>query len=193
MKKAFVLGNGVSRKNIDLSKLSKHGSIYGCNALYREYTPNYLIAVDVKMILEITKNGYQLNNEVWTNPNKRFDSIDNLNFFKKPKGWSSGPTALDLCCQHKNQEIYILGFDYIGIKGKINNIYAGTKNYKNENEKEIYHLNWLNQTKAILQKNYKKRFIRVFDEKLSLDCSVFEEFSNLEHLTVKKFKKLFEC
>ena len=36
-KVAFVLGNGTSRKNIDHTQLSNKGTIYGCNALYRDF------------------------------------------------------------------------------------------------------------------------------------------------------------
>ena len=50
---AFVIGNGVSRKGIDLNLLNKHGTVYACNAIYRDYDPDYLVAVDPKMIFEI--------------------------------------------------------------------------------------------------------------------------------------------
>ena len=66
MNRAFVLGNGTSRKNLDLEKLKSKGKIYGCNALYREFTPDYLIAVDVKMILEINQYKWQYDNIVYT-------------------------------------------------------------------------------------------------------------------------------
>ena len=31
-------------------------------------------------------------------------------------GWSSGPTALRMACDHGHKDIYILGFDYQGHK-----------------------------------------------------------------------------
>src|SRR6056297_1854 len=108
---AFVLGNGLSRKDIAPQDLSVHGKTYGCNALYRTFSPNYLVAVDVKMVLEINKAGYQNTNEVWTNPNKTYAKMQNFNFFKPSKGWSSGPTALWLASQHGYEKIFILGFD----------------------------------------------------------------------------------
>ena len=49
----FVLGNGTSRESISPEQLVPNGIVYGCNALYRSFRPDYLIAVDVKMILEI--------------------------------------------------------------------------------------------------------------------------------------------
>ena len=51
---AFVLGNGISRKHIPLEPLRAHGKIYGCNALYRDFAPDHLVAVDTKMIIEIS-------------------------------------------------------------------------------------------------------------------------------------------
>ena len=50
---AFVLGNGKSRLNVDPKNFQERGTVYGCNALYREFAPDYLVAVDVKMVNEI--------------------------------------------------------------------------------------------------------------------------------------------
>jgi len=47
---AFVLGNGMSRRAIDCEKLLKVGTVYGCNAQYREFDPHYIVAVDVMRI-----------------------------------------------------------------------------------------------------------------------------------------------
>ena len=43
---AFVIGNGTSRRTISFPDLSEKGSTYGCNAIYREFSPDYLIAVE---------------------------------------------------------------------------------------------------------------------------------------------------
>jgi len=47
----FVLGNGPSRKNIDISKLD--GTIIGCNACYRDFIPDVICAIDagIRVIL----------------------------------------------------------------------------------------------------------------------------------------------
>ncbi len=68
---AFVLGNGTSRKDINLHQIKEFGKVYGCNALYREFDPDYLICVDVKMILELDrKNHLTTHSNVWKNPNR---------------------------------------------------------------------------------------------------------------------------
>ena len=188
---AFVLGNGTSRKSIDLKQLKENGTVYGCNALYREFEPDYLVAVDTKMILEINKAGYQHNHEVWTNPNRAYHQMNGFNFFNPSKGWSSGPTALWLASTHKNQEIYILGFDYTGIDDKINNVYADTPNYKKSHERATYYGNWLKQTVITCQKFSEKRYIRVLGEN-TLVPKEFNKISNLTHISIENFKKNFQ-
>jgi hypothetical protein len=189
-KTAFVLGNGTSRKSIDLNQLKKHGTVYGCNALYREFEPDYLVAVDTKMILEINKSKYQHNHEVWTNPNRAYNAMNGFNFFQPSKGWSSGPTALHLASTHAATQIYILGFDYQGIDDKINNIYADTPNYKKSHERATYHGNWLKQTCITCQKFSEKRYIRVLGGNAFIPKE-FSKIDNLSHITIEEFKKSF--
>ena len=56
-KKVFCIGNGESRKGFDLEKLRQHGTIYGCNALYRDFMPDVLTAVDHGIMHEIYHAG----------------------------------------------------------------------------------------------------------------------------------------
>ena len=190
-KTAFVLGNGTSRKPINLDNLKTKGTIYGCNALYREFDPDYLVAVDTKMILEINKAGYQHSNSVWTNPNKAYSKFTGFNYFNPSKGWSSGPTALNLASDHNNDTMYILGFDYTGIDDKVNNIYSSTYNYKKVNERATFHGNWLKQTTIICQKFSKKRYIRVLGDNPFIPKE-FASLRNLSHITVEEFKNIFD-
>lgn len=191
MNRAFVLGNGLSRKEIPLDKLKNFGKVYGCNALYREYDPDYLIAVDAKMIVEICSANYQLKVPVWTNQNKNFVKYKNLNFFEPSKGWSSGPTALHFASESSYEEIFILGFDYQGVQNKVNNIYADTKNYKKSMEKATYFGNWLRQTTTVIQKNPDIKFIRVLAENLDFVPKEFHKLNNLNHIYDYEFNKYF--
>ena len=56
-KKVFCIGNGESRKGFDLEKLRPHGTIYGCNAIYRDFMPDVLTAVDHGIMHEIYHAG----------------------------------------------------------------------------------------------------------------------------------------
>jgi len=57
MKRVFCIGNGESRKGFNLETLRKHGTIYGCNALYRDFMPDVLTAVDQGIMHEIYHAG----------------------------------------------------------------------------------------------------------------------------------------
>ena len=61
----FVLGNGESRKDIDVELLKTKGKVYGCNAIYREHVVDGLIAVDPMLEHEIYRSGYCDNNKVY--------------------------------------------------------------------------------------------------------------------------------
>ena len=54
----IVLGNGPSRRGLDLHKLAESATIYGCNALYRDFQPDFLFANDVNMMIEILQSNY---------------------------------------------------------------------------------------------------------------------------------------
>ena len=190
---AFVLGNGTSRKSIDPNNLKEYGKVYGCNALYRTFQPDYLVAVDVKMILEINKAGYQHNNVVWTNPNKSYQRIKNLNFFNPSKGWSSGPTALWLASQHEYETIYILGFDYKGLKDGtlLNNIYADTANYKKSTDGATFFGNWMRQTKSVVKEHPHINYVRVITPD-NYSPEELNTFDNYSEMLVDDFKKLMD-
>lgn len=186
MIRSFVLGNGNSRKNIDLQMLKQSGKVYGCNALYREYTPDYLVAVDQKMIIEIQESKYQLLNEVWTNASKDVRYDFGFKYFNPRLGWSSGPSALKLASTHNPDEIYILGFDFSGIDGKFNNIYADTPNYNSANDSQTYWGNWQNQTELVIKTNPHIKFYRVIDENF---YDTGWKYSNFKHISKEEFLK----
>ena len=37
---AFILGNGITRLEIDCEGLLDYGTVYGCNRIYEEFAPN---------------------------------------------------------------------------------------------------------------------------------------------------------
>lgn len=185
-KQAFVVGNGQSRLSVDPKRLLDIGTVYGCNAQYRDYDPDYLIAVDVKMINEIIETGYHNSHQVWTNLNKGINNRQGLNFFTPHKGWSSGPTALWFAACNGHETIYILGFDYQGINGKLNNVYADTNNYRSSKDKATFFGNWLNQTERVIKEFPHVKFIRLINHDNFIPDKL-KTFPNLEHMFYEKF------
>lgn len=188
---SFVLGNGRSRLAVNCENLLSIGTVYGCNAQYREFSPHYLVAVDVKMVNEIIAAGYHKTHEVWTNPNKGIVTKDRVNFFNPHKGWSSGPTALWFAASQGATEIYILGFDYQGLNGKFNNVYADTFNYKKSTDSATYHGNWLSQTEKVIKEFRNIKFFRVIEPGAFIPDKLGPSLGNLSHITVEDFGKRF--
>ena len=58
---AYIIGNGPSRKGLDLSTLD--GTTFGCNALFRDYSPDYLVSGDSTIIKEICEAEYPKDNK----------------------------------------------------------------------------------------------------------------------------------
>lgn len=188
---AFVLGNGRSRLAIDPKELLKEGVVYGCNAQYREFEPHFLIAVDVKMVNEIIASGYHKTHQVWTNPNKGITSKAHINLFSPHKGWSSGPTALWFAASQGHKEIFILGFDYQGLGGRFNNVYADTYNYKKSNDAATYFGNWLSQTEKVIKEFRQIKFFRVIESNGFVPDKLGANHPNLSHITVEEFGHRF--
>jgi len=87
--RVFVLGNGESRKNVNLDGLKSVGPVYGCNALYRDFTPDALICVDGGMMHEVYESGYALKNKCyyrsWSKlPGDAYHMLVDTNLFE---GW----------------------------------------------------------------------------------------------------------
>ncbi len=199
---AFVLGNGQSRKGIDIDDLMQKGTVFACNAVYRTHRPHYLIAVDPKMINEIAESDYMIHNKVWSNFNAQYNKnqkiLDHCNWFKPSLGWSSGPTALRMACEHGFKEIYILGFDYQGIaegqkqnRFKLNNVFGSTRNYKRVNDEATFYGNWLNQTKRCLKDFPDIKFHRVIPRGWFKPKDL-EWNNNIDHPTTEDFLAKFE-
>ena len=189
---AFVLGNGTSRLSVDANKLIERGKVFGCNAIYREFQPHYLVAVDVKMVNEIIASGYHKINEVWTNPNKGILDKDYIKYFNPHKGWSSGPTALWFAANQGHRNIFILGFDYQGLQGRFNNVYADTYNYKKSSDAATYHGNWLSQTDRTIREYRNTTFYRVIENGAFIPDKLSPpHHTNLKHINFKEFEKFF--
>ena len=58
----FCFGNGNSRKGIDIEQYKKYGTVVGCNAIYRDYTPDILVALDSRINHQIYRSEYCFEN-----------------------------------------------------------------------------------------------------------------------------------
>jgi len=199
---AFVLGNGESRKGIEINDLKEKGTVFACNGVFRTHQPHFLIAVDPKMMLEISETDYVVHNKVYSNYNAQYTKhqklLDHVQWFKPSLGWSSGPTALRLACDQGFKEIYILGFDYQGHseaqnknRFRFNNLYKDTRNYKKSNDEATFYGNWMNQTKRCLQDFPDVKFHRVVPNNWFKPKDL-EWKENMDHPTTEELLSKFD-
>ena len=185
MSRAFVLGNGISRQAIGVADMGHMGMIYGCNALYRENTPDVLVATDRPIAQHIQQSGYSAVNRFHTRR-----PLPGLGAQVVPKpyfGYSSGPIAVALAALDQHQIIYMVGFDMGATANKtINNVYAGTEFYKPTTSAPTFTGNWIRQLIKVMHDFRATQFVRVAGA-TTARLAELESVPNLTHLDLDTF------
>lgn len=184
MSVAFVLGNGVSRKGVDLNALHLHGSIYGCNALYRDYEPDCLVATDRPIAEAIQTSGYSKTHRFYTR--RPMPDLGALQVPKQYYGNSSGPIACSIAAMDGHRQIYMLGFDMGPDNQKFNNVYAGTEFYKTPDSLPTFTGNWVKQLIQIAKDFPRHDFYRVCGQSTA-EIKDFATVKNMTQLPMSEF------
>lgn len=182
---AFVLGNGVSRRPIEINLLKSLGDVYACNAVYRTHTVTALVATDRPIATAIQESGYALTNRFYTRrPEPKSGA---LRVPQEYFGYSSGPIAAALACQDGHDRIYLLGFD-LGPNetGRFNNIYADTEHYKTLGSPATYTGNWIKQLQKISLDFPQVRFKRVHGQ-TTADIPALQSLHAWERVDMTEF------
>ena len=133
-----IIGNGESRKEIDVDKIP--GIKIGCNGIYLYNNVDYLCAMDKFWREKISKETKipllsRYHNASFQIYVELFEKGKWVNTECIYRGYSSGITALDYACSClPEDEIYLIGFDF-GYKGSlINHMYKDTKFHPKANK-----------------------------------------------------------
>jgi len=135
---AYIVGNGRSRDGFDLEQLIGSGTIWGCNALYRDWAnegsnrrfmlPDYLVSIDHGIISEIENSEF---------PSERFIVPDHDEQYEpaevnpgRPRS-NAGMNAMIEAIRKGANILICLGFDFL-LPGNVTNMYDGTENYTME-------------------------------------------------------------
>lgn len=195
MNSACVIGNGPSRLNFDLQHIQKSMKTYGCNALYRDFMPDYLISMDYNMVKEILDNKIHYRTSFYTQHDNRIDELqangEPIHFFW---GFSetndSGNSALKLALQQDNDVVYMIGFDYSSSPSVLPNVYAGTKHYVNRHcypAASMLDSKWEQRLKKILKQHQNKKVVRV---NATRTLAIGNE--NYSEISIEQFKEIYE-
>lgn len=162
--RACIIGNGESRRAFDLKYLRNHrggaGQLaiqtYGCNALYRDFAPHFLVATGDAMIEEIANSGYCEDHIVYSNAKNLLNHPGKFYLVPQDLQYNAGALATYLACFDGHKMIFLLGFD-----GATNyNAYEGTANYGPVGEilDDTY---WIKSMEIVMRVYNDVEFIRV--------------------------------
>jgi hypothetical protein len=175
----LVIGNGESRKNIDINEI--HGVKVGCNAIFRDYNNiNHIICVDKRMVNEALKANANSNSTfIYTRKEwiDRYHKKEHIRLVPKlpykgdqraddPFQWGSGPYAVLLAAKH-DIEVKMIGFDLYSKTNTTNNIYKDTDNYNTSNKRAVDPRYWIHQIAKVFE-HYSNTTFLIYNDDLIL-------------------------
>ena len=164
---AFVLGNGESRRGIDIDDLKEKGKVWS------NYNAHY------------GKNQKILDHVNWFKPSLGWSSGPTALRFALEQGFKEiyilGFDYQGHAQSGKNQG------------HRFNNIFKDTRNYKKSNEMATFHGNWLNQTKRCVQDFPDVKFHRVIPTGWFIPKDLQGKFTkgNIDHPSISEFLAKF--
>jgi hypothetical protein len=201
----IVIGNGESRRHINLQRLTSRVPLVGCNAVHRDAIVDHLVCCDQRMIREALKNVNNCQTLIYVRPewyftyrklmkNKNIRSVPDLPYkgFSRqdePRNWGSGVYALIVAALLEPKNIYVLGFDLYGIRNKVNNIYKDTEHYAVSTKHAIDPSYWIYQGKKVFTNFPNKNFIVVNKDNWKMP-SEWDQL-NVSFITLENFQERF--
>ncbi len=191
---AVIIGNGKSRLVFDLHELHALYVTYGCNAIYRDFIPDYLIAHDFGIADEIVENRVHHQTKFYTQHGTKMDNRHSrgepINFVIQDKYMGdSGTGALRLACLNGHSNIYMIGFDYTTQNKYIDNVYAGTRHYQPgpiNNGGEFMLRQWESRLRHFCREFKRINIIRVQGVDYKPVCNE----CNFTNISIQEFKEI---
>ena len=193
--KAIVIGNGISRADFNLRLISNHkggllagGALqsYGCNALYRDFAPNFLVANGDGIVKEIANSGYTTDHIVYSNANALLDYPTKFYLIPQDPGWNAGSVATYLACFDGHKTIYLMGFDGVDQAEDGYNLYKNTNGYDSPSSgySEDY---WAKSMDMVFELYSDVDFVRVMPTKQYYMPEEWKYVPNLRQIDFREF------
>ena len=181
-----IIGNGESRKEIDIDKIK--GLKVGCNAIYLYNSVNLICAMDKfwrdKIIKETTipllsrkyNNAFQtclqIYDKEWKDTKVSY------------RGYCSGTTLLDYILYTYKQNVYMIGFDFGYTGSTVNHIYKNEKFHPREDRPAQNENIFLNETIEIAKRYPLLKIYWVNDSDFDIKIRNIEKISTQEYKEV---------
>jgi hypothetical protein len=111
---------------------SKAMQTYGCNAVYRDAEPTFLVSTTDAMCDELANSGYCDDHIVYANSTNVLKYPGKFYLIPQDLQTNAGAIASYLACFDGHETVYLIGFDGQTTSNYNNNIYAGTQSYQSE-------------------------------------------------------------
>lgn len=162
---AICLGNGQSRLNRSLKQIENSNSrkilkyynvIYGCNGIYREWMPDFLIITHQLLAAKLDEEYRDIayaNQEI----SRRYPRF---NFMPGGHRLDAGAGAAYLAAFHGAKRVFLFGYDGQPDSKVLNNVYVGTEHYPNIDD-QVLDSNWIRNLKNVIITYNDVEFLRV--------------------------------
>ena len=140
---AHVIGNSKSRSRFNLALLKGQtggadgvrsvGQSYGCNALFKDFSPTFLICTVPSICKDIAESNYGDDNIVYSNVKNIMSYPGQFHLYPKLFTANAGTLALRLACADGHTKIFMIGMT--GYATDDDNVYIGQHDaYRNANK-----------------------------------------------------------
>jgi len=169
---AIAIGNGESRRAFDLRHIANHKAgfggadrlqSYGCNALYRDFNPDFLIVVGEEIAKEIGTGTYPSNNIVYAHGEHVIAYPGKFYLIPQNVSYDSGSIAAYMACFDGHKKVFLMGYDSYDVRGPVNNVYKNTNAYP-AHDHEQDHYFWTKALQAVMNTYNDVEFVRVMPE-----------------------------
>jgi len=193
--RAVVLGNGPSRLEFDIRYLKNSSGLlgadtvqtYGCNALYRDFIPDFLVVRGHQNIIrELANSDYVKENIVYASAINLLDYPNKFYLIPYDPCTDAGTTALYLAAFDGHKKIFMLGFDNQDTEGFNYNVYANTNGYDDKHT-VVLDKNWIDDKKSIFDAFNDVEFIRVTQQGSGPIPEAWKYSNNFRQISHREF------
>ena len=196
--RAVVIGNSAGRKEFNLNLLKTSSGLlgadtvqtYGCNALYRDFTPDFLIATGPEIVKEIATRPYVNENIVYSSAINLLGYPNKFYLIPYDPYADAGTTAAYIAAFDGHKKIYLLGFDEQVTPNDNFNIYANTNGY-NSSDETIDSTIWLQNRRQLYDVYNDVDFVWVTQYGRSTVPEIHKDCLNFRQISYRDF--VLEC
>jgi hypothetical protein len=192
---AVAIGNGTSRLALDLRHIANHrGGLlaenklqsYGCNALYRDFAPDFLIATGDIITSDIVSSGYVSDHIVYANSDAVMKYPGNLYLIPQDLKYDAGSLAAYMAAFDGHKKVFLIGYDQYDILSPVNNVYVNTRGYPTSDQLDngealVYNL------ASVVSTYSQTEFIRVMPLDTYWIHPKFQPMPNFRQISYKDF------